>query len=147
MAYLNKVMIIGNIGKDPEYKNLQNGKVANFSVATSRRYRDNNGEQKEQTDWHNVVVYGKMVDTMQNLHICKGTSLYVEGELRNRSWTDQTTGQKRHATEVQCSSFQILSPRQNNPSSNPYSRQNTQMGTPQTMPETDYMEDDSGLPF
>lgn len=136
MAYLNKVMVIGNIGKDPSYRNLPNGKVANFSVATSRRYRDNKGEQKEQTDWHNVVAYGKMVDTMQNLHICKGTSLYVEGELRNRSWTDQTTGQKRYTTEIQVTNFQLLTPRQN--------VEQGQQGGQQNMdaPQDQYEEDD-----
>lgn len=137
MAYLNKVMIIGNIGKDPEYKNLQNGKVANFSIATTRRWKDNNGETKEQTDWHSIVVFGKMVDTMQNLHICKGTSLYVEGEIHNRSWTENTTGLKRYTTEIQVMNFQLLTPRQNGEQGqqggqqNTGAPQNTNLGTPQ----------------
>lgn len=112
MAYLNKVMLIGNIGKDPTISATATGrKCVKFSLATSRRYRDNNGEQKEQTDWHNIVGWGKTADIFEQLGIHKGMTLYVEGELTNRSWTDQTTGQKRYSTEVNISTFQLLSSR------------------------------------
>ena len=113
MAYLNKVMLIGNIGKDPEIRvSPQTGKKAvSFSLATSRRYRDNNGEQKEDTQWHNIVGWGKIADVVEQLGVRKGTSLYVEGRLTNRSWTDQASGQKRYVTEVALDSFQILTPR------------------------------------
>ena len=113
MAYLNKVMLIGNIGKDPEVRVNPNGgrKRVSFSLATSRRYRDNNGEQKEQTDWHNIIGWGKIADIVEQLGIRKGMSLYVEGSLTNRSWTDQTSGQKRYVTEVALDTFQILTPR------------------------------------
>ena len=113
MAYLNKVMLIGNLGKDPEIRMSQTGgrKRVSFSLATSRRYRDNNGEQKEQTDWHTIVGWGKIADIVEQLGIHKGMSLYVEGTLTNRSWTDQTTGQKRYATEVNMDTFQLLTPR------------------------------------
>ena len=112
MAYLNKVMLIGNIGKDPEVRVNPNGgrKRVSFSLATSRRYRDNNGEQKEQTDWHNIIGWGKIADIMEQLGVHKGMSLYVEGTLTNRSWTDQN-GQKRYTTEVNMDTFQLLSPR------------------------------------
>ena len=112
MAYLNKVMLIGNIGKDPVISAGATGrKRVSFSLATSRRYRDNNGEQKEQTDWHNIVGWGKVADIFEQLGVQKGTTLYVEGSLTNRSWTDQTTGQKRYATEVNMDTFQLLGPR------------------------------------
>ena len=113
MAYLNKVMLIGNIGKDPEVRMSQTGgrKRVSFSLATSRRYRDNNGEQKEQTDWHNIVGWGKIADIIESLGVRKGMALYVEGSLTNRSWTDQATGQKRYATEVNMDTFQLLTPR------------------------------------
>jgi len=116
MAYLNKVMIIGNIGKDPEIRLIQNtgSKCVSFSVATSKRYRDSNGEQKEQTEWHNVVGWGKVADIFEQLGIRKGTSLYVEGRLATRSWTDQN-GQKRYATEVNMESFQVLTPKNQQP--------------------------------
>ena len=112
MAYLNKVMLIGNIGKDPEIRMSQTGgrKRVSFSLATSRRYRDNNGEQKEQTDWHNIIGWGKIADIVEQLGIRKGMSLYVEGALTNRSWTDQN-GQKRYTTEVNMDTFQLLGPR------------------------------------
>ena len=112
MAYLNKVMLIGNLGKDPEIRvNTTSGKkVVSFSLATSRRYRDNNGEQKEETNWHNVVGFGKIADIFEQLGVSKGTTLYVEGRLTNRSWTDQN-GQKRYVTEVALDTFQLLTPR------------------------------------
>ena len=113
MAYLNKVMLIGNIGKDPEVRMSQTGgrKRVSFSLATSRRYRDNNGEQKEQTDWHNLVGWGKIADIVEQLGIRKGMALYVEGSLTNRSWTDQASGQKRYTTEINMDTFQLLTPR------------------------------------
>jgi len=115
MAYLNKVMLIGNIGKDPVISAGPTGrKRVSFSLATSRRYRDNNGEQKEQTDWHNIVGWGKVAETMEQLGVHKGMTLYVEGSLTNRSWTDQTSGQKRYATEVSLDTFQLLTPRNQN---------------------------------
>ena len=112
MPYLNKVQLIGNLGKDPEIRvNQASGKKAvSFSLATSRRYRDNNGEQKEETNWHNVVGFGKIADIFEQLGVSKGTTLYVEGRLTNRSWTDQN-GQKRYVTEVALDTFQLLTPR------------------------------------
>jgi len=133
MAYLNKVMLIGNIGKDPEISaNPQNGrKRVNFSLATSRKYRDNNGEQKEQTEWHNIVGWGKLVDIVENLGLKKGIQLYVEGRLTSRTWTD-SDGAKRHVTEIDLESFQVLTPRSNgvagqgnlHAQNNPYAPQN-----------------------
>ncbi len=113
MPFLNKVMLIGNIGKEPEIRvSPQTGKKAvSISLATSRRYRDANGEQKEDTQWHNIVGWGKIADIVEQLDIRKGTSLYVEGRLTNRSWTDQASGQKRYVTEVLLDTFQLLTPR------------------------------------
>jgi single-strand DNA-binding protein len=114
MPYLNKVQLIGNLGKDPEIRvsHTTGSKQVIFSLATSRRYRDNNGEQKEDTQWHNIVCWGKVADVVEQLGIRKGTSLYVEGRLANRSWTDQASGQKRYVTEVALDTFQLLTPRQ-----------------------------------
>ena len=90
MPYLNKVMLIGNIGKDPETKVTPSGrKRVSFSLATSRRYRDASGETREQTDWHNVVGWGKTADIIEQLGVHKGMTLYVEGTLTYRSWDDQ----------------------------------------------------------
>ena len=123
MAYLNKVMLIGNIGKDPEFRMSQTfgRKYVSFSLATTRRYRDNNGEQKEQTTWHNIIGWGKTADIIEQLGIRKGTALYIEGSIQNRNWTDQASGQKRYVTDINMDSFQVLTPRnsQEQPS-NPY---------------------------
>lgn len=114
MAYLNKVLLIGNTGKDPEFAATSTGrKRATFSLATTRRYRDANGEQKEQTDWHNIVAWGKTADIIESLGVHKGMPLFIEGTLSYRSWTDQN-GQKRYATDVVIETFQLLGSRQFN---------------------------------
>lgn len=145
MAYLNKVMLIGNVGKDPEISvsSTTGRKRISFSFATSRRYRDKNGEQKEDTHWHNIVGWGKTVDVFEQLGIRKGMTLYVEGSLTNRSWTDQTSGQKRYATEVSLDTFQLLTQRSQNATSggNAYS-------SPHTPAEDDpYPNQEEDLPF
>ena len=148
MAYLNKVMLIGNIGKDPEVRVNPNGgrKRVSFSLATSKRYRDNNGEQKEQTEWHTVVGFGKLAEIVEQLGIRKGTSLYVEGELTTRSWTDQASGQKRYATEINMATFQLLTPRDNGAQGNGY-RAPSQSSIAQQVNSQGYAEDDIDLPF
>lgn len=116
MAYLNKVMLIGNIGKDPEIRmTASNKKKVSFSLATSRRYRDNNGETREQTEWHNVVGWGKLADLIEQLGVHKGMSLFIEGSISYRSW-DDPNGQKRYMTDITMETFQLLTPRpaQNN---------------------------------
>ena len=114
MAYLNKVLLIGNTGKDPEFAVTQSGrKRATLSLATTRRYRDANGEQKEQTDWHNLVAWGKTADIIESLGVHKGMPLFIEGTLSYRSWNDQN-GQKRYATDVVIETFQLLGNRQFN---------------------------------
>lgn len=150
MAYLNRATLIGNIGNEPEIKTLQNGrKCVSFSLATSKRYRDNNGEQKEETQWHNIVIWGKTAETFENIGIVKGTQLYIEGEITNRSWTDQTTGQKRYTTEINVSSFQILSSRNTQGTSgNGASNGSAYGANQQTRPQQAYnASEDDDLPF
>ncbi len=151
MAYLNKVMLIGNLGKAPEIRVSQIGgrKSVSFSLATSHRYRDNNGEQKEDTQWHNIVGWGKVADVVEQLGIHKGTSLYVEGRLTNRSWTDQASGQKRYVTEVLLDSFQILTPRGNGQANGNGYGQQTQQQRPAYQNEYDQQQADDceDLPF
>lgn len=111
---LNKVLLIGNVGKDPEVRHLESGAaVATFSLATSERYRGNNGEMKEITEWHNIVAWRQLADLASN-YIKKGTQIYVEGRIRTRSWDDQS-GQKRYTTEIMADAIQLLGRRSDNP--------------------------------
>ncbi|MDD5095158.1 MAG: single-stranded DNA-binding protein [Dehalococcoidia bacterium] len=99
MASLNKVMIIGNVGSDPEMRFTANGKpVTSFSVATNRVYSSPDGERKEETEWFNVVVWNKLAE-LCNQFLGKGRLVYVEGRLRTRSWEGQD-GQKHYRTEL-----------------------------------------------
>lgn len=113
---LNKVMLIGNVGKDPEVRYLEGNsgapgrKVANFTLATSERYKDRSGEVRENTEWHNIVVWGQPADVVERF-VKKGTQLYIEGRITTRSWTDQS-GAKRYTTEIRADSLQLLGRRE-----------------------------------
>ena len=115
MAYLNRATLIGNLGHDPEIRtNPQNGrKCVTFTLATSKRFREANGETKEITIWHNVRGWAGVAETFEKLNIRKGTTLYVEGEITEKTWTD-SNGQKRTQKVIDCSNFQILTQRQQN---------------------------------
>jgi len=98
--YINKVLLFGNLTRDPELRALPSGmNVCNFSIATNRVYRDREGKKQEQTDFHNVVVFGRQADTVAQ-YLKKGSSAYVEGRLQTRSWDDKTSGEKKYRTEV-----------------------------------------------
>ena len=103
---LNRVMLIGNVGQDPEIRAFPNGgRVANFSLATSERWKDKQtGEQKERTEWHRVAVKSDGLVGVIERFVKKGSKLYVEGSLQTRKWTDQS-GQERYSTEVVVSGF------------------------------------------
>jgi single-strand DNA-binding protein len=97
---VNKVILLGRVGKDPEVRTFQNGgKVASFSLATSERWKDkDSGENKERTEWHNVAVFGGIVNVVES-YVTKGQELYVEGQLQTRKWQDNN-GNDRYSTEV-----------------------------------------------
>jgi len=98
---VNKVILVGNVGRDPEIRSTQDGqKIANFTLATSETWRDkNSGERKERTEWHRVVVFNERVADVVEKYVRKGSKLYIEGALQTRKWTDQS-GQERYTTEV-----------------------------------------------
>lgn len=99
---VNKVILIGNLGNDPEVRSMQSGdKVVNLSIATSESWKDKNtGERKENTQWHRVVIFNQgLVNVAQN-YLKKGSKVYIEGQLENRSWDDPKTGEKKYTTEV-----------------------------------------------
>jgi single-strand DNA-binding protein len=106
MAGVNKAIIVGNVGKDPDVRSMQSGgSVASFSVATSKSWKDKaTGEKKEQTDWHNVVVFNEHLVRVVEQYVHKGTKLYVEGEMRTRKYTDRD-GIERYRTEVVLGAF------------------------------------------
>ena len=118
---LNKVMLIGNVGNDPEIRYLDsnpqspqgNAKVASFRLATTERYRDRNGETRENTEWHNIVAWRSNADLVEKF-VHKGSQIYIEGKLRTRQWTDQT-GNKRFTTEIQADNIQLLGKRPDAP--------------------------------
>ena len=97
---LNKVQLIGNLGKDPELSYTPSGvAVAKFSVATGERWKDQEGNMQERTDWHNIVAWRKLAEICGQ-YLKKGSKVYIEGKLQTRSWDDKNTGVKRYATEV-----------------------------------------------
>lgn len=98
---VNKVILVGNLGRDPEVRSLQNGdKVVNLSVATSETWRDKqSGERKERTEWHRVVIFNENLAKVAEQYLKKGAKVYVEGALQTRKWTDQS-GQEKYTTEV-----------------------------------------------
>jgi len=107
---LNKVMLIGNLGRDPEVRYTQGGTaVANFTLATNERWTDANGQKQERTEWHRVVVWGKQAE-IAGEYLRKGRQIYVEGALQTREWTDKD-GNKRYTTEVKAQRFQMLGSR------------------------------------
>lgn len=104
--YLNKVLLFGNLTKDPEIKALPSGiKVASFGLATNRTFKDKNGVKQEKSDFHNIVVFGKQAEVIQQ-YVKKGSSLYIEGRIENRSW-DGPDGQKKYRTEIIVENFQF----------------------------------------
>ena len=107
MASVNKVILLGNLGRDPEVRFTQGGTpVANFTMATTDRWSDPSGEKKEKTEWHRIVVWGKQAE-IAGEYLKKGRPVFVEGSLQTREWTDRD-GNKRYTTEVRAQRLQLL---------------------------------------
>ncbi len=105
--YLNKVLLYGNLTRDPELKALPGGsQVVNFSLATDRVFKDKNGQKQEATEFHNVVAFGRTAEVIAQ-YCKKGRPLYIEGRLQTRSWDDKETGKKNYRTEIIAESFQF----------------------------------------
>ena len=134
---LNKVILIGNLGQDPEARFTPQGTaVCNLSIATNESWKDQNGEMQDRTEWHRVVMYGRMAETATE-YMKKGEMVYVEGRLNTREWEDQNQI-KRRTTEIRCDNFTMLGKRSD--SSNPPS------ATPDSSMKPDSGVDDD-LPF
>ncbi|MBB5018502.1 single-strand DNA-binding protein [Chitinivorax tropicus] len=107
MASLNKVMLIGNLGRDPEVRYMPNGDaVANLAIATTDTWKDKNGDKQERTEWHRVVMYGRQAE-IAGEYLKKGRPVYIEGRLQTRKWQDQQ-GNERYTTEIIADRMQML---------------------------------------
>lgn len=104
---VNKVILVGNLGKNPEMRYTQGGAaVANMTLATTERYTDKSGQKQEQTEWHRVVAFGKLAEICGQ-YLTKGRQIYIEGRIQTRQWQDQQ-GQKRYTTEIVANNMQML---------------------------------------
>jgi single-strand DNA-binding protein len=144
---VNKVILVGNLGRDPEVKNFSNGgKVCNLSIATSDKWKDKNtGEWKERTEWHRVAIFSEPLANLAEQYLRKGSKVYLEGQLETRKWQDQS-GQDRYSTEVVLRPFKseltFLDPRGGSDSDNRPPASDSQ--APQQPPASD-LDDD--IPF
>lgn len=150
---INKVILVGNVGKDPEIRHLDSGvAVANFPLATSENYTAKNGDKVESTEWHNIVAWRGLAEVVEK-YVKKGRQLYIEGKIKTRSWEDKE-GNKRYTTEVVADVMQMLGNRQDNqPGSKPESSYNSNQAegsnnfASASEPETDDQGGDDDLPF
>ena len=159
MAYsINKVIIVGNVGNEPEIKTFQNGnKVVNLSVATSERWKDKEtGEQKSATEWHRVVIFNTIFISLAEKYIKKGAKIYIEGQLQTRKWQDNN-GMEKYSTEIVLQNYRgevLLLDRQDNSASNNVIREdnnntiNTDNTNDNNMQKINVVDDlDDDIPF
>ena len=114
---VNKVILLGNVGKDPEIRSTGGGTmVANFTLATSDRFQDASGNWQDRTEWHNLVAFKRTAEIVRD-YVKKGTKLYIEGKIQTRSWDDKESGQKKYRTEILVNDLSLLSGREEGGSS------------------------------
>lgn len=142
MAGINKAILIGNLGKDPELRYTPGGQaVASFSMATSEKWRDKDGVMQDRTEWHNIVVWGRQAEIAKE-YLAKGRTVYVEGRIQTRSWEDKD-GNKRYTTEIVAQRLQFLGGRDQGAGQ---PAQSTEM-PPEAPPAGDLSGEDDDLPF
>lgn len=149
---VNKVTLVGNLGRDPEIRAMQNGdKIVQLSVATSDRWKDkNSGEQRERTEWHRVVIFNDALGRIAEQYLKKGSTVYLEGQLQTRKWTDQQSGQEKYTTEVVLQRYKgeltLLGSRPENQVENQYN--NNQIDQTEQISEPNIASDlDDEIPF
>lgn len=141
MASVNKAILIGNLGADPELRYTSNGTaVASFNMATTERYKDKNGDQQERTEWHSIVCWGRMGE-LANEYLRKGRSVYIEGRIQTRNYEDKD-GIKRYKTEIVAQQMQFLGGR-----GQEGSQSERQDDSSNRQPEPEIPADDDDLPF
>lgn len=142
MPSINKVILIGRLGKDPEIRSTAGGtSVARFTIATDEKFTDRNGEKQERTEWHNIVAWSKLAEICGQ-YLRKGKLVYIEGSIRTDSWDDKETGQKRYRTEIVAQTMQMLDRRGDEEGGGGYSaaRKSGTASAPQ-------MDEDDEVPF
>lgn len=140
---VNKAILVGSVGRDPEVRVSNDAKVATFTLATNERYKDRNGEYQTTTDWHTIVCWRATAEVVEQ-YVKKGMQLYVEGKIKTRSWEDQS-GNKRYVTEIIADNVQMLGKKEDNAAQSqrrfdPHAAQTTPMQMPDEV-------DDLDLPF
>ena len=140
MAGVNKVILVGNLGKDPEVRHLDNGiAVANFSLATTESYTNKQGERVNQTEWHNIVLWRGLADVAEK-YLKKGNSIYVEGKISTRKWEDKE-GNTRYSTDIIADKMTMLGSKSDN------SNTSTESRTSSTEPKPSEDSENDDLPF
>ena len=149
---VNKVTLIGNLGRDPEIRAMQNGdKIVQLSIATSDRWKDkNSGEQRERTEWHRVVIFNDALGKIAEQYLKKGSTVYLEGQLQTRKWTDQQSGQDKYTTEVVLQRYRgeltLLGSRPDNQINNEYNK--SEIDQSSELPVSNIASDlDDEIPF
>ena len=149
---VNKVTLVGNLGRDPEIRAMQNGdKIVQLSVATSDRWKDkNSGEQRERTEWHRVVIFNDALGKIAEQYLKKGSTVYLEGQLQTRKWTDQQSGQDKYTTEVVLQRYRgeltLLGSRPDNQINNEYNK--SEIDQSSELPVSNIASDlDDEIPF
>ncbi len=147
MSGVNKVIVLGRLGSDPETKNISSGNtVCTFSLATSEAWKDKNGEKQEKTEWHRIVVWGKLAEICGK-YLTKGRQTFVEGRLQTRSWEDQQ-GNKKYTTEVVATNVQFIgSSTQASSSADPNNPSANDNPFTDFAPEPDFKSSNEEIPF
>ncbi|MDT9545906.1 MAG: single-stranded DNA-binding protein [Chlorobium phaeovibrioides] len=142
---INKVTLIGNLGSDPEVRQIPSGQtVANFTLATSDSYKDNSGTMQERTEWHRIVVWGRLAEICGQ-YLKKGRQVYLEGRIQTRSWDDQKTGEKKYATDIVCNEMQMLGG-QGGSGGGSYGDAGQQQGSAPAQPQARPQQNDQAAP-
>jgi single-strand DNA-binding protein len=146
MAGINKVILLGNLGKDPEVRNLENGSiVAKFPLATSETYKNKNGEKIETTEWHNIVLWRGLAEIAEKF-LRKGSKVYIEGKIRTRSYDDKD-GNKKYITEIEGDNLLMLDGKPERADGTDTSTNSGTTPTPTSIPSETSSEKDRDLPF
>ncbi len=146
---INKVILVGNLGRDPEIRSTTSGTpVANLSLATNRKWNDRDGNPQEQTEWHRIVVFGRQAE-VAGQYLTRGRQIYLEGRLQTRSWEDRNTGETKYMTEVVCEVFKMLG-RRGDGGGESHGQGGGGQAAPQGTPSADDMgpePEDDDIPF